>query len=268
MPDATRSRRWYQYPVLLPVLSTGGACHFREAVLRGPGQLGLLVDRRSDQESFFPATSESNISHYSALEAAIIDGRMDTMRHISPFALLLGALLIAHGRAEVCPCNTTLLCEPIATIHTREIFIFHLSGGTKWRSYDWSIITTVAVFGGQSIEPDLYCFAHSMGARVVLVAANFNISKAADPAARTAWAREVATNVNASRADGINLDIEFAESVAQPDGISAVAAEVVSLLRAANSHAQVSFDVSIHPLWHTVGYNYTALAAICDFLVP
>lgn len=39
-------------------------------------------------------------------------------------------------------------------------------GQKTWKSYDWSQITTVAVFG--KYDSELMCYAHSKGARVVL----------------------------------------------------------------------------------------------------
>lgn len=39
-------------------------------------------------------------------------------------------------------------------------------GGKTWKSYDWSQITTVALFG--KYDSELMCYAHSKGARVVL----------------------------------------------------------------------------------------------------
>lgn len=39
-------------------------------------------------------------------------------------------------------------------------------GGKDWKFYDWSHITTVAVFG--KYDPELMCYAHSRGSRVVL----------------------------------------------------------------------------------------------------
>lgn len=39
-------------------------------------------------------------------------------------------------------------------------------GQKTWKSYDWSLITTVAVFG--NYDSELMCYAHSQGARVVL----------------------------------------------------------------------------------------------------
>lgn len=39
-------------------------------------------------------------------------------------------------------------------------------GGKTWKSYNWSIVTTVATFG--KYDAELMCHAHSVGARVVL----------------------------------------------------------------------------------------------------
>lgn len=46
-----------------------------------------------------------------------------------------------------------------------QVFVFDV-GQKTWKSYDWSQITTVAAFG--NYDPDLMCYAHSKGARVVL----------------------------------------------------------------------------------------------------
>lgn len=39
-------------------------------------------------------------------------------------------------------------------------------GGKTWKSYNWSMVTTLAMFGKYDVE--LVCYAHSKGARVVL----------------------------------------------------------------------------------------------------
>lgn len=46
-----------------------------------------------------------------------------------------------------------------------QVFVFDV-GGDSWRSYNWSMVTTVAAFG--KYDPELMCYAHSRGARVVL----------------------------------------------------------------------------------------------------
>lgn len=39
-------------------------------------------------------------------------------------------------------------------------------GGKTWKSYNWSMVTTLAMFG--KYDAELVCYAHSKGARVVL----------------------------------------------------------------------------------------------------
>lgn len=45
------------------------------------------------------------------------------------------------------------------------MFVFDV-GSKTWKFYDWSQITTVVIFG--EYDPELMCYAHSHGARVVL----------------------------------------------------------------------------------------------------
>lgn len=45
------------------------------------------------------------------------------------------------------------------------MFVFDV-GSKAWKFYDWSQITTVVNFG--KYDPELMCYAHSHGARVVL----------------------------------------------------------------------------------------------------
>lgn len=46
-----------------------------------------------------------------------------------------------------------------------QVFVFDI-GHKTWKHYDWTQITTVAVFG--KYDSELMCYAHSKGARVVL----------------------------------------------------------------------------------------------------
>jgi hypothetical protein len=69
-----------------------------------------------------------------------------------------------------CPCNNTELCKPITKVYRKEVFAFHWEMKTKpglWRNYNWSMITTIAVFG--NLDPDLLCHAHAHGARVSIL---------------------------------------------------------------------------------------------------
>lgn len=46
-----------------------------------------------------------------------------------------------------------------------QVFVFDV-GGKAWKSYNWSMVTTLAMFG--KYDAELMCHAHSKGARVVL----------------------------------------------------------------------------------------------------
>lgn len=46
-----------------------------------------------------------------------------------------------------------------------QVFVFDV-GGKTWKSYNWSMVTTLAMFG--KYDAELMCQAHSKGARVVL----------------------------------------------------------------------------------------------------
>lgn len=46
-----------------------------------------------------------------------------------------------------------------------QVFVFDV-GGKTWKFYNWTMVTTLAMFG--KYDPELMCHAHSKGARVVL----------------------------------------------------------------------------------------------------
>ena len=50
-----------------------------------------------------------------------------------------------------------------------QVFVFDV-GGSAWKSYNWSLVTTVATFG--KYDPELMCYAHKQRARVVLKGTN------------------------------------------------------------------------------------------------
>ena len=185
-------------------------------------------------------------------------------------ALISGYLLSLRPLADAaCTCANTADCNRITTpARTKEVFMFHLPGGSDWMNYDLSIITTVAVFSNSFVDPTFLCYAHSKGVRVVLTKADFDYSQLTNAAARTAWATTIAGYVDAANADGLNIDLEFADPIGQPAAMTALVKETTRILRLTNPAAQVTFDVNIHPLWHSTGYNYPAIAAECDFLVP
>ncbi len=165
-----------------------------------------------------------------------------------------------------CPCSDVLLCEPLLSRSnaSREVFVFHITSGSDWRLYDWSTITTIALFG--QFDPELYCFAHAAQVSVVHTVFLLNHSSISDPAVRRAWVAQHTLLLTTYKTDGLNLDIEH--FVGRSVDLTALTQETVAAVRAINSYAQVTFDVNIRPIWHTDHYDFPAIARACDFLVP
>ncbi|XP_051021687.1 di-N-acetylchitobiase-like [Acomys russatus] len=87
-------------------------------------------------------------------------------------------------------------------------------GQKTWKSYDWSQITTVAVFG--KYDPELMCYAHSKGARVVLKG-DVSLKDIIDPTVRAAWVAQKVDLAKTQYMDGINLDIEQEVNCSSPE---------------------------------------------------
>lgn len=126
--------------------------------------------------------------------------------------LLLGLLQLL-GRTAACPCQDPRLCQPIAGTDRFEVFVFDV-GKEAWKSYDWSKITTVAAFG--KYDPELLCFAHSKGARVVLKG-DVPLKEVVDPAKRAAWISQQVDLAKKQYMDGINIDIEQEVNETSPE---------------------------------------------------
>lgn len=186
-----------------------------------------------------------------------------------------------RGWSGPCPCADPALCHPIDRPGNSEnVYVFHTAkggrhgNGNDWRSFDWSIITTICVFG--KIDPLLLCHAHAHGARVTLgnggpPPVHWNDTNAVD-----AWVNKSVASVTAAYADGINIDIESTVTAGtQAAALTAVAAKAAQAMHAANPHSHVSFDIPSAgmlqegPCGSQYGreYDFQALANALDFLV-
>ncbi|XP_054836059.1 di-N-acetylchitobiase [Eublepharis macularius] len=181
-------------------------------------------------------------------------------------ALLLAALLLRLGLISgACPCEDPSLCNPIAGTRDFEVFVFQVSG-KSWKFYDWSQITTVAIFG--KYDPELMCYAHSRGARVVLKG-DVSVKEIVDPAFRTAWINQKVDLAKKQYMDGINIDIEqvVAKSSAEYYALTALVQETTEAFHKAIPGSQVTFDVAWSPKCiDRRCYNYTGIADSCDFV--
>ncbi|KAI5243659.1 di-N-acetylchitobiase [Manis pentadactyla] len=176
--------------------------------------------------------------------------------------LLLLAVPLAAG--DPCPCQDAALCRPIQQRRDSEVFVFHV-GQKTWKSYDWSLITTVAVFG--NYDSELMCYAHSQGARVVLTG-DVSLKDIIDPTFRASWIAQKVKLAKTQYMDGINLDIEQRVKCFSPeyDALTALVKEITESFHHEIEGSQVTFDVAWSPNHTRRCYNYTGIAGACDFL--
>ncbi|KAJ7380314.1 hypothetical protein OS493_011036 [Desmophyllum pertusum] len=83
-------------------------------------------------------------------------------RFYAAVLLVLGSFsTIVSGK---CPCEDPSLCEPIARPQGKEFLMFSTKPNV-WRKYDWTKVTTIALF--RPWDDELMCEAHKRGVRVV-----------------------------------------------------------------------------------------------------
>ncbi|XP_040420942.1 di-N-acetylchitobiase isoform X1 [Cygnus olor] len=180
--------------------------------------------------------------------------------------LPLGLLQLLGGAgAAACPCREPRLCRPVTGTGGPEVFVFDV-GKNAWKSYDWSKITTVAAFG--KYDPELMCYAHSKGARVVLKG-DVPLKEIVDPAKRTAWISQQVDLAKKQYMDGINIDIEQEVNETSPEyyALTELVKETTDAFHREIPGSQVTFDVAWSPACIDKRcYNYTGIADACDFL--
>ena len=85
--------------------------------------------------------------------------------------LFSAAARLASGTSCVDTCADPTYCLPITKpLPERETLLFTtLTSGDSWKEYDYSKVTTLAIFGSNDDETvaDLVCFAHAKNVRVV-----------------------------------------------------------------------------------------------------
>uniref|UniRef100_A0A3Q3WAZ3 Di-N-acetylchitobiase n=1 Tax=Mola mola TaxID=94237 RepID=A0A3Q3WAZ3_MOLML len=168
--------------------------------------------------------------------------------------------------AAVCPCERAELCEHILSwCLFCQVFVFDV-GGNTWKSYNWSMVTTLAVFG--KYDADLMCYAHSKGVRVVLKG-DVPLSYVVDPKNRTMWITEKVNLAKTQFMDGINIDIEQPVEEGSPEyhALTALVKETTEAFHREIPGSQVSFDVAWSPnCIDKRCYDYAAIADSCDLL--
>ncbi|XP_068175855.1 di-N-acetylchitobiase [Antennarius striatus] len=180
------------------------------------------------------------------------------------FLLLLCSTFLVC-RAAVCPCERPELCHQIREERDFEVFVFDV-GGMTWKSYNWSMITTIATFG--KYDAELLCHAHSYGARVVLKG-DVPLSYIVDQDNRTAWITEKVELAKSQFMDGINIDIEQQVEEGSPEyqALTDLVRESTEAFHREIPGSQVSFDVAWSPKCIDKRcYDYVAIASSCDLL--
>ncbi|XP_053100509.1 di-N-acetylchitobiase-like isoform X2 [Hemicordylus capensis] len=145
------------------------------------------------------------------------------------------------------------------------VFVFDV-GETTWKFYDWSKITTVAAFG--KYDPELMCYAHSKGARVVFKG-DISVKKIVSPAARAAWIGQQVKLAKKRYMDGLNIDFEqeVNKSSAEYNALTDLVKETTEAFHKEIPGSQVTFDIGWFPeCIETRCYNYSGIADSCDFV--
>uniref|UniRef100_A0A8D0E580 Di-N-acetylchitobiase n=1 Tax=Salvator merianae TaxID=96440 RepID=A0A8D0E580_SALMN len=176
-------------------------------------------------------------------------------------------LLLSHLRLSfgTCPCEDPALCNPIQGSRDFEVLVFDV-GGKNWKFYNWSHITTVAIFG--NYDPELMCYAHSKGARVVLKG-DVSVKKIVDRAFRASWINQQVDLAKKQYMDGINIDIEQEVEKLSPEyyALTDLVKETTEAFHREIPGSQVTFDIAWSPnCIDKRCYNYTGIAESCDFV--
>ena len=77
------------------------------------------------------------------------------------FGILTVSLLfhkMGMSASNSCPCSDEKLCDRITKEVDKEVLVWSTSNAV-WRHYNWSVVTTVAVF--RDWDNELMCYAHS-----------------------------------------------------------------------------------------------------------
>lgn len=136
---------------------------------------------------------------------------------------------------EACVCAEPWQCRPVNVTHPREIFVYHRAGSETWRSYAWTNLTTVGVFGGTP-DPQMVCHAHAHSARVVYLT-DFPEGQLSNASARAAFVAASLQRVQNTNTDGINFDIEG--DTTSRDDLTRLVQETQAVFTAWDANTQV-----------------------------
>ncbi|GMI06963.1 hypothetical protein TrVE_jg13068 [Triparma verrucosa] len=126
--------------------------------------------------------------------------------------LLIATLLVglASGSSCVDTCSSPSLCNPITKpLAAKETLVFTTLSSADWKSYDWTKITTFAIFSGGDDDAvaEVTCLAHAFGVRVVK-GEQFPMDDIYDNDAMKAFIDSKVDEAKRLGLDGLNFDNE------------------------------------------------------------
>jgi di-N-acetylchitobiase len=182
-------------------------------------------------------------------------------------------LLIGLDAAAPCPCADASLCKRVSPAPRAEIFQFQVQP-SNWPFYDWSALTTVALFGGTG--PDALagvCHGHSKNVRMVAGAPLSNEPRdLRNETYVSLFIEALMGTVNGSalgvELDGVNFDVEGPLYGADAAALTAAVARTAAALKGAfGAGFQVSVDVAWSPSCIDGRcYDFKGLADASDLL--
>ena len=172
-----------------------------------------------------------------------------------------------------CPCKDKALCDlQTAPRFEKELFAFHVAGEgynmQQWRRYDWSRLTTIALWEFLDSSAELYCYAKSKRVRVVVPASpEVAVYGGTNESAKAAWTAGVAENVRRYFADGVNMDTEDAIAPGNRTSRDGLTDMVKRVREALPEGAVVGYDVGWMPGIDGRFYDVAGIAEHADYLL-
>jgi len=168
-----------------------------------------------------------------------------------------------------CPCDDARLCLPVQGKRQLEVYVFaHDRSPVNWRFYDWSRISTVSIFS-TSWDPQMMCFAHARGVRVVRKTIEFLPEQLLNDTMKEEWAIRELAYILHNYLDGVNIDFEYsiAKDSKQVAALTEWTRYLTEMIRFYVPNSQISMDVPYAPYIWGRNYDVASLSNITDFLV-
>jgi len=130
------------------------------------------------------------------------------------------------------------------------------------------MVTTVLLYDYDPVEPQLLCWAHSKGVRLVY-GATFKTEDLTNATARRIYVQQQVDRVKNSYTDGLNMDYEELLAAGSPEakGYTSLIQELNTAFKAAIPSCQFTVDVAWSPnCTDDRCYDHAAIAAATDFL--